>query len=582
MSPRLPHDATGSSRGARPTSVALVVALASLISWHAKGTAHGPHFERAQTRSSPERPRRVSGTASVRGQVLDAQNGAPLRRAEVRASLVESGESWVISTDANGRYELSQLPAGRFNIGATKDGYVGLQIGQRWPHDQATTIRLDEHQQLERVDHRLSRAGVIVGHVVDEFADPQADVLVMALESRLANGRRVGVPAGRSSTTNDLGEFRVSGLIPGRYYVTARHHGAADGIPSESKARSGYAPTYYPGTSRPDEAQSILVDVGQQVTGVTLALVSTPTFQITGAVRSANGGSFVTNALTLTDPSALIPVADANAQTRADGSFSIQRVAPGNYVLNVRATAFKDGAVDGEEFAAVALTVTDADLAGVDIVTGKGATLKGEVAFEAGIVQPAEAARLTVLAVPVSGDIGLGAISAAHVKDDWSFELRGVIGTRLFSLQGLPAGWELKNVELNGTDIIDTPTSLNGTDQRSQLRLIATNRLTELSGSVVGPDVGPVADYTVLVFADDSQKWSLPFRNIRVARTGPGGRFSLRGLPPGRYLAVATAHLPPETAQDPQFLESLRSEATQLSLGAAESKSLQLTLSVRR
>jgi Carboxypeptidase regulatory-like domain len=581
MSPRWPRRPSRISPSSPPLSMALVLVVTAVIAWPVKDAVSRPYSQRAQSRASPEPSRRLSGTAAVHGQVLDAENGAPIRRAQVRASLVESGESWIATTDVNGRYELDRLPAGRYNMGAIRDGYVGLQLGQRWPHDQATTIQLHAHQLLERIDHRLPRTGVIAGHVVDEFADPQANVLVMALESRLANGRRVGVPGGRSTTTNDLGEFRLFGLTPGRYYVTARHREPTETTLSESKARFGFAPTYYPGTSRSEEAQTISVDAGEQVIGLALTMVSTRMFQITGAVRSGQGRSLVTNALTLVDSSALVRVTDAGAQRRSDGSFSIETVAPGNYVLNVRATAYKDGVVDGDEYAAVALTVTDADLTGIDVVTAKGATVNGEVVFEGGTVAPPQVARMTLLAVPVSGDIGLGVISAAHLKDDGRFEIRDLFGSRLFNLQGLPAGWELKSVELNGADILDTPTDLNGVDQRSQLRLVATNRLTELSGSVVGQPAGKTENCSVLIFSEDSRRWSVPSRYIRVARVDRG-QFMFRGLPPGRYLAIASGDMTRESAEDPQFLESLRFEATPVLLETAESKSLQLTLSVGR
>ena len=38
---------------------------------------------------------------------------------------------------------------------------------------------------------------------------------------QFTNGKRRLVPSGRNSTTNDLGQFRIYGLPPGEYYVSA-------------------------------------------------------------------------------------------------------------------------------------------------------------------------------------------------------------------------------------------------------------------------------------------------------------------------------------------------------------------------
>ena len=544
--------------------------------WCCAAVAAGVPLLQAGQRSAPGIRERASGTAAVRGQVLDAQTGSPLRRAQVRASLLESGESWVIETDAEGRYHLGRLPAGRYNLGVTRDGYISLQFGQRQPGDLPAVVLLAEHQIRERTDYRLPRSGAIAGRVVDEFADPRVDVMVVAVESRLVNGRHVAIPAGRSSVTNDLGEFRISGLRPGRYYLSARHGVQADAGLSDSGF--GYATTYYPGTSRGDEAQPLTIDLGQEVAGVVLSLVPARTFRITGRVRSGRGARLARSSFTLTNTSALMPSADAIVQQDPDGSFELLKVAPGSYTLSVRARTSNEATAGDEEFGSLEVAVADADVDGIDLVTLTGAAIKGVVRAEPGLNQSFEAARLTVIAVPANSDVGLATIKTSPVSQDGAFELRGVFGARLFSLQGLRGGWELKAVLLNGQDVIDEPTEFKGAEEVSDLVLVVTNKATELSGSVVDADSHPVHEYTVLVFPDDSRKWNRPARYVRAERAEKDGRFRIRSLPPGHYLAVAAAYLSEDRMQDPKFLESLRPEAAVVSLGEAESKSIRLTL----
>src|SRR6187455_2983514 len=74
----------------------------------------------------PARPLRPGeeppkGTSVLKGQVL-AATGGPVRRAQVRAMSMEGRGGGVTSTDANGNYEIKELPAGRYSLTATKAG----------------------------------------------------------------------------------------------------------------------------------------------------------------------------------------------------------------------------------------------------------------------------------------------------------------------------------------------------------------------------------------------------------------------------------------------------------------------------
>ena len=67
----------------------------------------------------------------------------------------------------------------------------------------------------------MPRGSVISGRVLDEFGEPVADAMVNAMRSAWTAGRRKLQPTGRSAQTNDLGQYRIYGLPPGDYYVSA-------------------------------------------------------------------------------------------------------------------------------------------------------------------------------------------------------------------------------------------------------------------------------------------------------------------------------------------------------------------------
>ena len=86
-------------------------------------------------------------------------------------------------------------------------------------------------------------------------------------------------------------------------------------------------------------------------------------------------------------------------------------------------------------------------------------------------------------------------------------------------------------------------------------------------------------DATVVAFADDPGKWGPHSRFIASARPDQQGRFTIRGLPPGRYLAIAVGYLEPGDERDPDLLEAWRQSATTFTLSEGETYALDLRLS---
>jgi hypothetical protein len=143
----------------------------------------------AQTpaRDKPE----PAGTAVIRGRIVDAASGDPVRKARVRASnptVLPNGRA--ATTDATGRYELKTLPAGQYTVSAGKPNYVAISYGETRPFDSGKLIDVAEGQTVDRIDLKLSRAGVITGRITDEFGEPMAGVQVSAVRFQFMNGSR--------------------------------------------------------------------------------------------------------------------------------------------------------------------------------------------------------------------------------------------------------------------------------------------------------------------------------------------------------------------------------------------------------
>ena len=558
----------------------------------------------------PRQPK--TGTARLRGRVLSVDNNGPVRRAQVRIMGQDIGSKTAM-TDAEGRYEFRDLPAGRFNLSAAKAGYVTIQYGQTRPFESGKPIDLSEGQLMDKADISMPRGSAISGRVVDEFGDPVADAIINAMRSVWSGGKRRLQPTGRTAMTNDLGQFRIYGLSPGDYYVSATSRlgemmamefamanvmgGAAGaGGPVGSNPNSGYAATYFPGTVNGAEAQKITVAVGQEAQNTDFALLPVKLAKITGTVISSEGkpveGSMI-NAVPRNAEGMGMMMMGGNARSDKNGNFTIPNVAPGEYTLQSRSlqimttgggdnmmfTARIGGDSGAEsEVGSLPLTVTGEDLSNVVIVTSKGATASGRVIFDDGS-KPSSVTSIRMSAAPVDAEgpvVSLG--GAGSVKADGSFEMKGLSGTRIVRAVNVPAGWMLKSVRVNGNDITDSGVDFKSGESITGIDVTLTSKLTEVNGTVKDASQ-QVKDYTVVVFADEPQKWTLPnSRYITGSRPDQEGRFQIKNLPAGGYLAIAVDYLAQGEWNDPDILERLKAQATSFSVKEGETKTLNLTL----
>src|SRR5580765_1711924 len=131
--------------------------------------------------------------------------------------------------------------------------------------------------------------------------------------------------------TNDIGEFRLFGLAPGQYIVSASYRGPMMMIGTTSGDASGYALTYYPGTANLGDAQKLTIGVGGSVSDVTLMLVPTRTARVSGTVFDGQGRPLRQGSVMLMPRNGNMGMMTAGSSVRPDGTFTISGVAPGEY-----------------------------------------------------------------------------------------------------------------------------------------------------------------------------------------------------------------------------------------------------------
>ncbi|MDQ3417898.1 MAG: carboxypeptidase-like regulatory domain-containing protein [Acidobacteriota bacterium] len=567
---------------------------------------------------SPGGRQMKTGTGLIKGRILAAETGNPVRRAQVRLSGQDVFPKSA-TTDNEGRFEFKDLPAGAFTINASKSGFVAVNYGQKRPFEPGKPIDLVEGQSVDNADITMPKGSVISGRILDEFGEPVADTIVNAMRSTWSNGKRRLQSTGRTATTNDLGQYRIYGLPPGDYYVSATLRGTQEMVVSEMAATmavrttsaigggapegpsSGYAPTYFPGTPNGNEAQKLVLALGQEAQNTDFGLFPVRLVRVRGSVVTSEGrpaeGVMVSAAPRTANDSNPLFGASSSARTDANGNFTLTGVAPGDYTLNARTSQIFTSSSDGnsmsftmirssgpggggessQESGSVPLTVSGDDMSNVIIVTTKGASATGRVVYDGGSKPTTNSIRISAAATDDTGPMTLVSGSSS-ITPEGTFEIKGLSGQRVFRVNNIPTGWVLKAVKVNGTDITDNGLEFKSAEAVTGVEVILTTKVTEVKGAVkVGND--PAMDYTVVIFSDEPEKWRVPTsRHIATGRPNQQGQFLVKNLPAGSYYAVALEYIPQGEWNDPEILDRLTSKATTFSIGEGEVKTLDLKL----
>lgn len=503
-----------------------------------------------------------AAAAVIRGRVVEANGGPPVRRADVSAL---SGGAVLRSTrtDDEGRFELADLPAGTWYVSVSKTGYLTQPFGARRAFEAAVPISLADGQQVT-ADVALTRAAAVAGRVYDEYGEPIAGARMTVFRARMAQRRRHLQPVGDADTTDDTGAFRIYGLPPGEYYVA----GSLRLAPGNSIVQTTHSPTYYPGTGALAEAQRVLLSAGSEAV-VNFPLLPFRTTHVAGTVLTAAGTPAKAFLNLTSDAGELGTPLGIGGVTRDDGTFTLPEVPPGTFTLTA---SLLDGGVNSEA-AAVPVAVYGDDVTGLTLVTAKPGSLRGTFVADAGVTR-----RLPADVSVVARSIRAGGESTFAEVEDNAFDLTAPHGPFQLTIEP-PDGWAVKSIVLRESDATDAVIDI-GSEQQVPVRVILTDRLTEVSGTITGGDAGRPP--SIVVFPEDPAKWTQAARYLRAVATDDGGRFRVAGLPANmRYLAVAVDALEEGEGEDPDFLARVRDQAVAFGLAEGEQRILAVPL-VRR
>ncbi|MGQ9917093.1 MAG: carboxypeptidase regulatory-like domain-containing protein, partial [Bryobacteraceae bacterium] len=297
----------------------------------------------------------------------------------------------------------------------------GMVPGRAGPGLSPQRIRVVADTPVTGLRYALAPHAVLSGRVLDEEGEPVQDARISVLRRFIDSDAGVQIgSAAAGAQTDDRGHFRVGGLAPGRYLLSARASPPTSPY-TENSEKTVFAPVFYPDALEPDLAQWITVGPGEEIADLEFRLRRVAARRITGRVLLEDGSparGFMVSAYRRN----LHVMGEAQgfaALGREPGSFVFNHLPAGEYDLSAQLSDPSNPR--GPRISVVRVDVGERDVEDVEIRFQPPFSLHGQVQIE-GTDQEAHlaAGSLEVIAIPAGRG---GGVSQAAVNNDGTFQM---------------------------------------------------------------------------------------------------------------------------------------------------------------
>jgi hypothetical protein len=439
----------------------------------------------------------------------------------------------------------------------------------------------------------LTPAGVISGRIRDRDGDPLGAVAVQALVPVYQDGQRV-MKQVQAAFTNDLGEYRLFGLMPGQYFLNAMPGLAALSVLRSTLGTAGpdqlrlylgtgvnradngsgttYLPIYYPGTADVRSATSLDLIAGANLGGVDFIAGPVATRHVRGTV--AGGGASVS--LVPLDAAAANLISAYRTST-VDGPFDLMGVAPGTYLLIANS---------GDLAGSIRLEVRDADVDNVTLRLGNPIVIPTHVSFDdrvsSGNDPDLDLVRLRLIPDPPVAKIS-GDTYSPFPDGSMGFQVLAGESYRIkldpgFDPSGKLRNAYIKSIRMGTRDVLNDGLQFGG-DPNAKIEVLIGMKPGSLSGIVMATVRGklqPVVNTTVVLVPDAARRRRPEV--YRTAATDGGGRFQMTTVDPGDYRVFAWDDVENGAWQDPEFIRLYEDQGTPVHIGEGGKNEVSVTL----
>jgi hypothetical protein len=492
----------------------------------------------AQTTPQPTPETATTKLGSIAGRVL--ADGQAVNNASITVMRVgANAPSRFVPTNDNGDFEAKGLEAGIYHLNVAAPGYV------------TSSTEPTYHRVGDSVTLTMQKGGVITGRVVNAGDDPVIAVRVRAIRIRDENGKAVATPdSDADRLTDDRGVYRIFGLRPGTYLVSAGGRGiygwGINGFDHD-------APTYAPSSTR-DAATAISLAAGEEKS-VDIRYRADAGHRVSGSVNVALTDNTPWVTIYLARLTSAAPDARMSAYQNSGGrGFEFFGVEDGDYLI-----WGQYGPSPGDMLVSDPrrISVKGADVTGIELVPKPLASISGEIALVPSTLEACKGKRQpsldeTMVAVqrkqkvPAKPEPEMPAqvpfFGSAQVTADKSanFQLRNLAaGQYDVEVRFFGHYWYLQLISQRTNDLARVPLTLKPGERATGVKVTLAAGAATLSGKVeTSSDSQPLpTGLFVYVVPAEKERSDDPLR-YSVAPVDANGSFTVEQLAPGRYWVI--------------------------------------------
>jgi len=516
-----------------------------------------------------------------------------------------------VFTDDQGKFQITDLEPGTYRLFSARNGYARMEYGQKLLKRPGTVLNITAGQVMKDVAFKLTPAGTVTGRIVDDLGEPLPGLTVQILRSTYdQNGKRTLQPTS-TAKTNDLGEYRVYYVPPGRYFVSALAAAPSfdailaaaanpgGGANTNEVVAPGYIQTYFPNTTDYTRAVPIEVLPGSEITAIHFTMVRQQRYHVKGRVIDITTGKppqtaqlslSARNSAVAQNPldSILGAAGGGNNYNSADGTFDVRDVAPGSYWLQTLAAGAPQPGAGQTAANAVAaalgsimtaiqpLEVSGADVENLTIALGGGITIPGRIQVE-GTPPPAFGFdRIALTLNPTSGVVSLGSLlQLARPGSDGTFSLEKVnAGEYRFAIQGMPPAMFIKSARFEQADILASGFTVSDRSPGT-LQVVVSANSGQIDGIVTDKDAKPVRGIPTVLIPDSNRDR----RDIyKIVQSDQNGHYIINGISPGEYKLFAWEDIEPFSYFDLDVLKQFEEKGRSIHIVESSKETVDVRL----
>jgi protocatechuate 3,4-dioxygenase beta subunit len=493
--------------------------------------------------------------ASISGVVLNDAAGTPIRRAVVTLSTLDTPPLEAVTfTESNGVFGFTAIPPGKYRLQANMDGFQHAWFGASTPARPPGTLNLAAGDGRYGITFRLRQLGSISGVVLDPDGDPVPDASIRLLRAGFAR-RKPTYRSFHGATTDRLGRYRVTDVLPGQYVIMAvpTHEPAGLMQPEvalgQSNPQKMYAVDLYPDTSRLSAASPLPMVPGKDLDGIDFHLTARTVASLHGRLTVADAAVSNQPAQISVSPQDVPNGRYAGAFATAfppDFTFEFPYLIPGPYMI-VATFAAPGREYRGEE--RIELPPAGQE---ITLQMDRGIDLAGRVDIEGAGDRPAGSLRVTLS--PGDESPAVGPRPTAEVKPDGAFTIPNVFpGIWDINVGPVPRGGYIKAMLLGDQDVLTEDMTITS-NTREALRIVLSTRGGNVAGTVTVPQGVPKSARAKVLLVP-SGKYEHVLSYYAVTAADDAGHFEFKSVTPGRYKLYAFEELEPDAYGDPGFLK---------------------------